>query len=250
MQHRVAVGHSVVVADHSGAHELVGLATSVGVHNGVRGAWGLQASRMDDCVVGELRPIPTTVPVHRVVAAAHRPDPSRVAQPALELPEVPGPRRGQRIAAVGEGVHDEVGHALASDQLNARLDVLPARVDTAVGDQAHQVQAPAGTGAGRLAGALQHGVLEEAAVGNRFVDPGQVLRDDRTRTEVEVPNLGVPHLAVGEADVAPAGRQRGVRVAIPQAVENQRRSLADRVARAGWREAPTIEHDQRQRRDG
>jgi hypothetical protein len=138
-------------------------------------------------------------------------------------------------------------NALAGSQLDARLYVLPPGVDAAVGDEAHQVQAAARAGAGRLAGGPQYRVLEEAAVGDRVVDPGQVLLDDRSRTEVEVPHFGVAHLAVGQADIAPAGRQRRVWATLPEIVEDRRRGQADRVSRAGRRQAPAVEHDERQR---
>ena len=50
--------------------------------------------------------------------------------------------------------------------------------------------------ASALAGADQRLVLEERAVGDRVVDPGEVLLDDGAGAEVEVADLGVAHLAV------------------------------------------------------
>ena len=141
----------------------------------------MQPAGVDDRVVGELGPLPARVAVHRVVAAADRADPPRLPQPALELGEVAAAAVRQRVAAVGEGVEDDVGHALLGGELDRRLDVLPAGVDAAVGDEAEQVQAPARAAAGALAGGQQGLVLEEAAVGDRVVDPGQVLLDDRAR---------------------------------------------------------------------
>ena len=100
---------------------------------------------------------------------------------------------------------------------------------------------PRGLLARRLAGGQQHLVLEEAAVGDRVVDPGQVLLDDRAGAEVEVADLGVAHLAVGEADVAAAGRERRVRVALPERVEDRGVGLGDRVARARRGQPPAVE---------
>ena len=65
-----------------------------------------------------------------------------------------------------------------------------------------------------------------------------------------MPDLGVAHLAIRQADVAPTRRQRRVRVAGPELVEDRRRGLADRVARARRSQAPAVEHDQRQRGTG
>ena len=120
-----------------------------------------------------------------------------------------------------------------------RLDVLPAGVDAAVGDQADQVQAAARAVRAALAGGAQRLVLEEAAVGDRVVDPRQVLLDDRPGAEVEVADLGVAHLPVRQADVAALGRELRVRIAVPELVEDRGVGLRDRVARARPARAPS-----------
>ena len=204
---------------------------------------------MDDRVVGELGPLPARVAVHRVVAAADGGDPPGLAQPALQFRQVGAAAVRQRVAAVGEGVEDDVGHALLGGQLDRGLDVLPAGVNAAVGDEAEQVQAPARAVAGALAGGQQRRVLEEAAVGDRVVDPGQVLLDDRAGAEVEMADLGVAHLPVGQTDVASLGRELGARVALPEAVEDRRPGEGDRVAGTRLGQPPAVEDDQRQRRD-
>ena len=108
---------------------------------------------------------------------------------------------------------------------------------------------PARAAAGALAGGEQRLVLEEAAVGDRVVDPRQVLLDDRPGAEVEVADLGVAHLPVGQADVAALGGELGVGEAAPEAVEDRRLGERDRVARAGLGQAPAVEDDERQRGD-
>ncbi len=205
---------------------------------------------MDDRVVGELGPLPAGVAVHRVVAAADGADPAGLAQPALELGEVAAAAVRQGVAAVGEGVEDDVGDPLLGGELDRRLDVLPARVDAAVGDQAEQVQAAARAAPGGVAGGEQRLVVEEAAVGDRVVDPGQVLLDDRPGAEVEVADLRVAHLALGQADVAPLGGELRVREALPEPVEDRRLGERDRVARPRRGEAPAVEDHQHQRGNG
>ena len=138
---------------------------------------------------------------------------------------------GKGVAAVGEGVKYDLGDTLLDRQLDARLEVLPARVHAAVGDEAEQVDAAAGTGAGPLAGCPQGLVLEEAAVGDRVVDPGQVLVDDSAGAEVEVAYLRVPHLPRGQADVTTLGGELRVRAFRPEPVEVRGLSLGDRVPR-------------------
>ena len=106
------------------------------------------------------------------------------------------------------------------------------------------MQAAARAAAGAVAGGEQRLVLEEAAVGDRVVDPGQVLLDDRPGAEVEVADLGVAHLAVGQADVAALGGELSVREPAPEAVEDRRLGQRDRVPRPRLGEPPAVEDDQ------
>ena len=57
-------------------------------------------------------------------------------------------------------------------------------------------------------------------------------------------DLGVAHLPVGKPDVAPAGRQRRVRVALPELVEDRASGERDRVAGPGLGQPPAVEDDQ------
>ena len=123
----VAGGGAVVVADHGRHDELVGLLALVGGLDRLGGAGGAQAAGVDDRVVGELDPLPAGVAVHRVVAAADGGDAAGLAQPALELGQVAAAAVGQRVAAVGEGVEDDVGDALLGGQLDRRPRCAPSR---------------------------------------------------------------------------------------------------------------------------
>ena len=245
----VALGGAVVVADHRRLDELVGLLALIRGLDRLGGTRRPQALGVDDRVVGELAALPARVAIHRVVAAADRGDTSRLAQPALKLGQVLAAAVRQRVAAVGEGVEDDVGHALLRGQLDRRLDVLPAGVHAAVGDQPEQVQAAARAAPGAVAGVEQRRVFEEAAVGDRVVDPRQVLLDDRPGAEVEMADLGVAHLPVGQPDVAPLGGEFRVRIRAPETVEDGRLGQRDRVARPRRGEAPAVQDHQCQRWD-
>ena len=61
----------------------------------------------------------------------------------------------RRVAAVEEGVHDDVADLLARRQLEAGLEVAHVAVHAAAGDQAHEVEAAAP--AGRLGAGLARG---------------------------------------------------------------------------------------------
>ena len=79
-------------------------------------------------------------------------------------------------------------------------------VDTAVGQQAHQVE-------GRtVLPAVPHGlqigfVFKKGAVLNGAADPGQILKDHPPGADVGVAHLRVAHLSLGQTDIQARGRQ-------------------------------------------
>jgi hypothetical protein len=186
---RLVGGGAIVVPDHDRLDELVGDSALVRLADRLDGGVGPRGAGVDDRVVGALRAVPAAIAIHPPVPPADRADPADVTQPALDLLDVGSACGWRCVPAVGEGVQHQVGDSLLPRQLDHGLDVLPARVDAAVGDQPDRVQPPAARLARRAAGGAQRRVLEEAAVGDRVVDPGQVLLDDRARAQVEVPDL-------------------------------------------------------------
>src|SRR5262249_28657810 len=79
----------------------------------------------------------------------------------------------------------------------------------------------------------------------RAVRSLEVLEEDPPRPDRQVPDLGVAHLALREADGLPGGRESRVRIARPQVVEHRGVGQLDRVPRPGRRDPPTVEDDQR-----
>ncbi len=53
----------------------------------------------------------------------------------------------------------------------------------------------------------------DAAIGNRLIDPRQVLHHHPTCSEVEMSHLGIAHLTIRESDVETRGSEEGMRVA-------------------------------------
>ena len=119
-------------------------------------------------------------------------------------------------------------------------------VHAAVGEQAHEVNGAA-LGDGAVDRLGEHGVVEERAVLDREVDARELLVDDAAGPDVEVPDLGVAHLALGQADGQP-GRARAASWAhsAKDAVEVGRVRGLDGVARRGRGLAEAV-HDDEQR---
>jgi hypothetical protein len=164
-----------------------------------------------------LRAVPARVAVHREVAADDRADAADAVQPLLEASERLRSRLGQRVAPVGERVHDEVLDPGLPGDLHERLQVPVRRVHAAGRDEPDQVHARR-----ILQRRLQHLVAGQRPVRDGLVDPREVLRHDRAGAEVEVADLGVAHLPLRQADGLALGGQRGVSVPGPQLVEHRR----------------------------
>ncbi len=73
---------------------------------------------------------------------------------------------------------------------------------------------------------------------------GEVLAHDRAGAQVEVTDLGVAHLPLGQPDGAPGGGERGVGVGGPQLVEHGSVGERDRVAGTRLGETPAVQHDE------
>src|ERR1700748_1957305 len=54
---------------------------------------------------------------------------------------------------------------------------------------------------------LDHRIGREFSIQNRFVDPGEILINDSTGAEIEVPHFRISHLPLGQTNVHPAGAQ-------------------------------------------
>ena len=123
--------------------------------------------------------------------------------------------------------------------------MVDARVHAAVGDEREDVHARRG-----LQRLEQHRVAAEAGQLRRLVDEREVLLDDGACPEIEMADLGVAHLPVGQPDGAAARGQRRVRIALPERVEDRRVRQRDGVAGTVRRESPAIEDDEADRGRG
>ena len=130
---------------------------------------------------------------------------------ALEFLEVAEAAGGQGVAAVHEGVDEDVGEFVLRGHAQERVEMALVGVDAAVGEEADEVEGSSLL-RGEFVGADEGGVGEEGAVEDGGVDAGHVHADDAAGAEVEVADFAVAHLAVGEADEVLAGAEEGVGV--------------------------------------
>src|SRR6266487_1119767 len=121
-------------------------------------------------------------------------------------------------------------------------------MDAAVRDEPEQVDVGAALFR-PLERADERGVLEERSIRDRAVHALEVLVEDPARADRQMTDLGVAHLAVRQADRLTGGVERRVRVTRPEGVEHRRLGQLDRIPRAGSRDAPPIEDDERYKRE-
>jgi hypothetical protein len=96
---------------------------------------------------------------------------------------------------------------------------------------------------------LQNTIPRELAVGDCFVNSGQILIDDPSRTQIEMADFGVAHLAVGQTDIGTAGAEFSPRIfPVKLVVEGCAReergvSVLFTLPGAAGVNAPAIAHD-------
>ena len=161
--------------------------------------------------------VPALVAVHGEVAAADGGDAARRrGSAALQACDVVGAGLRRGVAAVGEGVHARSGRrrragSCASAAAWSWCECTPPGETRPIRWQVPSDCLQLGDQVGQRRG------LGEAAVGDRVADAHQFLLHHAAGADVHVADLGVAHLAVGQADVAAGGVQQGVRAGLPQA---------------------------------
>ena len=129
-----------LLADERGLDELVGLAALVGVATRPprRCRRMMRRPAVNEHVVGALGALPAAVAVHRPVApddGAH----ARTGGRTVELRQIPRACVRQRVAPVGERVHDQILDLQLAGDLDQGAQVIERGVHAAVGDEPDQV---------------------------------------------------------------------------------------------------------------
>ena len=147
---------------------------------------------------------------------------------------------GHGVTAIHKGVDVDLHQFLLPGKTQQGVEVALVRVDASVGEQADHVECSSLL-RGEFAGASQGGVSVETAVGDGGVDAGHVHANDASGAEVEVSNLGVAHLAIGEADEVLTGADEGVREVAKELVVGGLAGECDGVAGGFGAVAPAVE---------
>ena len=184
-------------------------------------------------VICALRALPAAIAVHRPVAADHRAD-ARARRARRARPGSPAPACGSvsRPSVNACTITSSTPRSRAS--AISAMQVLQRGVHAAVGDEPDQVHPPAAGSASRSTS-----LRGQRAVGDRVVDAHEILAHDGAGAEVQMADLRVAHLPLGQADGAARRRQRRVREVPPQLVEHGRVAPARRRCPGPARPGPS-----------
>ena len=234
---------TAAIADHDGLHELVGDTGRMCCLDRGGDIRSLRAHALHEQAPGALHPLPALIAIQRVDAAADVDDAGGAVRPLGRELRQQRPRLLRRdIASVSQRVHGDVRNALRRGQPHETAQVVDVAVHAAVGDEPDEVQRSRAD-ASALAGGHQRWYLLKVDIG-RLADAYEVLRDDAARTDRQMPDLGVPHLPLGQTDGTPGRDQAAVGIVVPERVEHRRVRHVHGVAGAGRSEAPAVEDDQ------
>ena len=119
--------------------------------------------------------------------------------------------------------------------------MIPVRMHAARREQSHQV-ATAAALAQLLDKREEGGVARERAVFHGGIDAGQVLQHRPACADGHVADLGVAHLALGQADGGAGGREQTVGTRAGQAVPDRRFGQGDGVVVPLRPMPPAVQH--------
>ncbi len=186
----VAVAHALLVGvrEDEGRHEFVRDVARIFLADGIGGrSHTALPLPHDDGIPGELGAVPTPVAVHAEVATDDGGD-ARAGRPQAfrALGQKIRAAGGRGIASIGEGVDHDVMHAGLVSRFRQRDEMRVVAVHTAIGKEAEEVEP---FSARFFESGAEDFVAGEFAVGDRFVNPGEVLIDDAPGAEIEVADL-------------------------------------------------------------
>ncbi len=116
-------------------------------------------------------------------------------------------------------------------------------VNAAGGKQAHQVHSTVAAD-GFINGGAKYGIFRKTTFFYIFVDACQALINHPASAQVHVPNLGITHLSLGQADKHAGGVDECFRLIFPELIPTRGVGVADGVVFSRVTVAPAIKNDQ------
>ena len=196
-------------------------------------------------VVSLFHTVPTLVAIHGVEATHDACDGGSVGV-AMFLQPLDKARAtlGVCVASVHEAVHKNVAQAIFLAYLDQLEQVVKAGVHAAIGGQAHEMELLAAL-LGVCVSLDDALVFQYVAVLTCLVYLDQVLVHHPACANIEVSNLRVAHLSVGQSHVFAAGFKLGMRARGVEIVQVRCWSVVNNITFTMFADSPSIENHQK-----
>ena len=137
-------------------------------------------------------------------------------------------------------MHEDLVRAPTDSHLHERMKVFDVAVDAPIRHEPHEMHG--GTGRDGLVDRIrEHRALEEGAVFDGSRDACDLLIDDTTRADVQVPDFRVAHQSFGKADRQAGRFERRGRVRREETIEVRGARRHDRIPAVGRPRAVPVE---------
>jgi len=196
-------------------------------------------------IVHRLNPLPAVVPVHGVIATGDAGDCAfaNVSKGFFDQLDGGLGAFGWRVATIEKAVQVDFVAAATGGQLDGGHQVVFMAVNAALGQEAENMHS-APRCFGLVDGVAIHRVGEKVAVGNGFVNTGEILVDHPPGAEGHMAHFGVAHLPLGQSNSEAGGGDQRFWLMRPQAVPHRGVGGVDGVEFGGVIVSPAVEDDQ------
>ena len=195
-------------------------------------------------IISIFKALPAMVAVHGVVATDDGGNLTcRLGTMLLHVFEESGTGLGVGVAAIHEAMDEGFVKTIGLGGVAKGIEMVERGVDTAGAAKAHEVDGDIvllGVGEG----AFDLGILGEGTVGDRAVDLHEILIHDASRTDVEMADLGVAHLAVGQTYIFTAGLEFRMGILGHEAIHERGGSVEDGIVLLMVADAIAVKDDQ------
>lgn len=218
-EYDVFIAHtlSVGLAEDAGFKEFVRHAVSIAFFSKLSGgaSAGLALTE-DDGIPADLNAVPAFVAIHGIETANNGSNLGTVGgNGILQLLEESCATLGIGVATIGDGMNHDVFHTGFRSNLYNADEVVNVGVHATVGNKPEQVKTRTDCLGERF---RDDGVLGQGTIIDGVGNAAEVLKNNATGTQVEVADLGVAHLTIGQTYILPGSPQHGVRASGEQFV--------------------------------
>jgi len=230
-------------------HEFVGDAFVIGSRHGTRCVAVGGSLTVNQQFISFAHALPALIAIHGVIATdktCDRPGQRTRFHLFFNLAHKAKAALGIRVTTVHEGMHVTFFYPFALSKRQKRFEMFERRMHAAVGEKPHHVQCTP-RAFHMIDECAYFRVLSQRMVFRILrtagtVDLDEILIDHAAGTDVEMPHLGVTHLAFGKAHILAIGAKSGVRIAAGELLDKNRVPGTDGVRLGAVADPPAVKN--------